>query len=275
MRVMETLKLSDGGRLPVIGLGTWDIGGGRTSDHSRDDEMTALIRDAIEMGYTHIDTAEMYGAGHCEDLVGRALQDFNREEIFVTTKVLPDNLRYDDLLRALDGSLERLQTDYADLYLIHWPDPDVPLEESFRALNRAAADGRIRRVGVSNFDVPLLRQAQELCATPVVNDQVRYNLHTRAPEQNGLLRYCQENDVVLTAYSPLKDGVLQNGTIQAVASKHGATAAQVAIRWLTLKPNVVTIPKSSKRTRLRENLEALQLELDEDDVRRLNEATGN
>ena len=272
---METLTLNDGGRLPAVGLGTWDIGGGRTSDHSRDDEMTALIRDAIEMGYTHIDTAEMYGAGHCEDLVGRALQDFNRDEIFVTTKVLPDNLRYDDLLRALDGSLKRLQTDYADLYLIHWPDPDVPLEESFRALNRAVADGRIRRVGVSNFEVPLLRQAQELCATPVVNDQVRYNLHTRAPEQNGLLRYCQENDVVLTAYSPLKDGVLQNGTIQAVASKHGATAAQVAIRWLTLKPNVVTIPKSSKRTRLRENLEALQLELDEDDVRRLNEATGN
>ena len=272
---METLKLNDGGRLPVIGLGTWDIGGGRTSDHSRDDEMTALIRDAIEMGYTHIDTAEMYGAGHCEDLVGRALQDFNREEIFVTTKVLPDNLRYDDLLRALDGSLERLQTDYADLYLIHWPDPDVPLEESFRALNRAAADGRIRRVGVSNFEVPLLRQAQELCATPVVNDQVRYNLHTRAPEQNGLLRYCQENDVVLTAYSPIKDGVLQNETVQAVASKHGATAAQVAIRWLTLKPNVVTIPKSSKRARLRENLEALKLELDEEDVRRLNEATGH
>jgi len=272
---METLTLSDGGRLPVIGLGTWDIGGGRTPDHSHDDEMTALIRDAIEIGYTHIDTAEMYGAGHCEDLVGRALQEFNREEIFVTTKVLPDNLRYDDLLRALDGSLERLQTDYADLYLIHWPSSDVPLEESFRALNRAAADGRVRRVGVSNFDVPLLRQAQELCATPVVNDQVRYNLHTRAPEQSGLLRYCQENNVVLTAYSPIKDGVLQNETVQAVARKHGATPAQVAIRWLTLKPNVVTIPKSSKRTRLRENLEALKLELDDDDVHRLNRATGH
>ena len=157
---METLILNDSGRLPVIGLGTWAMGGDRRPDHSRDDEMTALIQDAIEMGYTHIDTAEMYGAGHCEDLVGRALQNFAREDIFVTTKVLPDNLRHDDLLRALDGSLQRLQTDYADLYLIHWPNPDVPLEESFKALNRAAADGRIRRVGVSNFDVPLLRSAQ-------------------------------------------------------------------------------------------------------------------
>ena len=271
---METLILNDGGRLPVIGLGTWELGGDRSPNFSRDDEMTALVRDAIEMGYTHIDTAEMYGAGHCEDLVGRALKDFNREEIFVTTKVLADNLRYDDLLRALDASLKRLQTDYADLYLIHWPNPDVPLEESFKALNRAAADGRIRRVGVSNFDVPLLRRAQELCETPVVNDQVRYNLHTRAPEQNGLLRYCQENDIVLTAYSPLKDGVMQNETVQAVARKHGATAAQVAIRWLTCQPQVVTIPKSSNRTRLLENLEALKLELDDEDVQRLNQATG-
>ncbi len=270
---MENLILNDGGRLPVIGLGTWEMGGGRSPDHSRDDEMTDLIRDAIEMGYTHIDTAEMYGVGHCEDLVGRALQDFRREDIFLTTKVLADNLRHDDLLRALDGSLRRLQTDYADLYLIHWPDPDVPLEESFKALNRAVADGRIRRVGVSNFELPLLRRAQALCATPVATDQVRYNLHTRAPEQSGLLRYCQENNIVLTAYSPLKDGVMGNEAVQAVARKHGASAAQVALRWLTRQPQVVTIPMSSDRAHLRQNLEALTLTLDEEDVQRLNQAS--
>jgi len=219
---MENVTLNDGGRLPVLGLGTWEMGGGRSPDSSQDAEMTALIRDAIEMGYTHIDTAEMYGVGHCEELVGRALQEFDRDEIFLTTKVLPDNLRHDDLLRALDGSLKRLQTDYADLYLIHWPNPDVPLEESFAALNKAAADGRVKRVGVSNFDPPLLRRAQALCATPVVTDQVRYNLHTRKPEENGLLRYCQEKNIILTAYSPLKDGVMQNETVQAVARKHGA-----------------------------------------------------
>lgn len=270
---MDTLKLNDGGRLPILGLGTWQMGGERSRDYSRDDEMVAIVRDAIEMGYTHIDTAEMYGVGHCEELVARAMQDSVREDIFLTTKVLADNVRYDDLLRALDGSLERLQTDYADMYLIHWPNPNVPLEESFRALNRAATDGRVRRVGVSNFDVAQLREAQELCETPVVTNQVRYNLHSREPEQDGMLRYCQENNVVLTAYCPLKDGVMQNETVQAVARKHGATGAQVAIRWLTRQPQVVTIPMSTNRDHLRQNLEALTLELDEEDVERLNQAT--
>ena len=120
---MDTVTLNDGSRLPVLGLGTWQMGGGRSRDYTRDDEMVALIRDAIEMGYTHIDTAELYGVGHCEELVGRAVQQFAREDIFLTTKVLAENLRHDDVLRALDGSLERLQTDYADLYLIHWPRP--------------------------------------------------------------------------------------------------------------------------------------------------------
>ena len=270
---METLTLNDGGRLPVLGLGTWQMGGGRSRDYSRDDEMVAIIRDAIAMGYTHIDTAEMYGVGHCEELVGRAMQEFAREEIFLTTKVLADNLRYDDLLRALDRSLEHLQTEYADMYLIHWPNPNVPLEETFRALNRVAADGRVKRIGVSNFDVPLLREAQELCETPVVTNQVRYNLYSREPEENGLLRYCQENNVVLTAYCPLKDGVMQDGTVQAVARKHGATAAHVAIRWLTRQQQVVTIPMSTNRDHLRQNIEALTLALDDEDVQRLNEVS--
>lgn len=266
---MESLTLNDGGRLPVLGLGTWQMGGGRSRDYSRDDEMAAIVRDAIAMGYTHIDTAEMYGVGHCEELVGRAMQDFAREDIFLTTKVLADNVRYDDLLRALDGSLERLQTEYADMYLIHWPNPSVPLEETFRALNRVVAEGRVKRVGVSNFDVALFREAEELCETPVVTNQVRYNLYTREPEENGLLRYCQENNVVLTAYCPLKDGVMQNETVQAVARKHGASAAQVAIRWLTRQPQVVTIPMSTNRDHLRQNMEALTLALDEEDVQRL------
>ncbi len=269
---MKTRILNDGSHLPVLGLGTWQMGGGSNADHSQDDATTALIRDAIDMGYTHIDTAEMYGAGHAEELVGRALQAYAREDIFLTTKVWGPNLRYDDLLRALDGSLQRLQTDYADLYLIHWPNADIPLEETFRALNRSVADGRVKRVGVSNFDVPLLRRAQTLCATPVVTDQVRYNLHERQPQQNGLLNYCQENDIALTAYSPLKDGVLENATVQSVARKHGATTAQVALRWLTRQPQVVTIPMSMNRTHLRQNQEALSLALDEEDMRRLDQS---
>jgi len=269
---MENLLLNDGGTLPLLGLGTWQMGGGSSADYSQDNETVALIQDAIDMGYTHIDTAEMYGAGHSEELVGRALHAFPRSEIFLTTKVWWTNLAYDDLLRAVDGSLQRLQTDFVDLYLIHRANHDIPLEETLRALNRVVTEGKVKRVGVSNFDVPLLQRAQTLCQTPVVTNQVRYNLHARQPQQNGLLHYCQENDIVLTAYSPLKDDVLHNATVQAIAQKHRATPAQVALRWLIRQPWVVTIPMSSNRAHLRQNLETFSLTLDEEDLQRLSES---
>ncbi len=269
---MENLVFSDGSPFPVIGLGTWQMGGRYSADHSRDRETVRLIQDALAMGYTHIDTAEMYGAGHAEELVGQALSRSARDRVFLTTKVWHTNLRRDSVLRSLEGSLHRLQVDCVDLYLIHWPNEAVPLQETFAALNRAVADGQIRRVGVSNFDVKLLQRAQDLCATPIVNNQVRFNLHERSPETSGLLRYCQENHIILTAYCPLKDGVLHNPTVQAIARKHGASAAQVALRWLTRQPMVAAIPMSTNREHLRQNLETHSLELDADDVRQLNDS---
>lgn len=267
---MKTVTMLDGKELPVLGLGTWSYGGGNSADYSQDAESIAMLRRLIEMGYTHLDTAESYGKNHCEELVGQAIKAFDRDHVFITTKVSPDHLRYADVHKAIEGSLRRLETDYVDLYLIHWPSRDIPLEDSFRALNELVADGRVRRVGVSNFDVPLLQRSMELCNSPVITNQVRYNLLHREPEANGLLDFCQREGVILTAYSPLKDDVLNHPVVVEIARAHEVTPAQVAIQWLVRQPYVITIPKSSDLAHAQENLDALQVELSDDEVTRLN-----
>ena len=263
---MDDIKLKDGGSLPAIGLGTWNMGGRRSADSSRDTEMVKLMQDALGMGYRHIDTAEMYGAGHAEQLVGQAIAGRDRDGIFLATKVWHTNLRRQNLLQALDCSLRRLQVEFVDLYLIHWPNDAVPLEETFEALNHAVASGKVARVGVSNFDLPLLQKAQELCETSIATNQVRFNINTRDPESSGLLRYCQQHQIAVTAYCPLKDEVLSLPSVQAVARKHDVTSAQVALNWLVRKPWVAAIPMSTNRVHLRQNLDAGLVELSEEDL---------
>lgn len=267
---MKTVTMLDGQPLPVLGLGTWGYGGGNTADYSRDAESIATLRRLIEMGYTHLDTAESYGKNHCEEVVGQAIKAFDRSQVFITTKVSPEHLRYADVHKAIEGSLRRLDTDYVDLYLIHWPNREIPLEDTFKALNELVADGRVKRVGVSNFDVPLLRRSMELCATPVITNQVHYNLLHREPETNGMLDFCQREGVILTAYSPLKNDVLTHPVVARIAAHHGVTPAQIAINWLVRQPYVITIPKSSDIEHAQENLDALQVNLSDDDVAQLN-----
>jgi diketogulonate reductase-like aldo/keto reductase len=271
---MKYETLPDGSSIPVLGLGTWPMGGGGQPDYSQDDETVAILHELIEMGYTHLDTAESYGRNHCEELVGRAIQDFPRESLFITTKVAPEHLRYQDVLSALHGSLKRLQTEYVDLYLIHWPSKDIPLRDTFRALNELIGSGVVRRVGVSNFDVPLLEEAVALSDAPIATNQVHYNLLHRKPVENGVLNYCQSHNILLTAYSPIKDGVLDNPVVKEVAQAHDATPAQIAIAWLLAQPRVITIPKTSRPERGRENLEALEIELSPQDLAALNGITG-
>ena len=267
---MKTKTLYDGEQIPVIGQGTWGLGGGMIRDDTQDDIAFQAIRDAIELGYTHIDTAEMYGRGHAEELVGQVIRDFNREDLFIASKVWRVTMYHKDTLRALENSLIRLGTDYLDLYLIHRPNRDIPLDETFQALNQLVEQGKVKYLGVSNFDVQQFKRAQALSDTPLVTNQVPYNLHKRTYVDNGMLGYCQDKNILLTAYSPVDRGyLLEDPTVKEIAGRYNATSSQVALNWLIRQPQVIALPMSTKREHLQENLGALDLELSEEDIHRL------
>jgi diketogulonate reductase-like aldo/keto reductase len=266
MAEMKAVTLYNGEAVPVLGLGTWDIGGGTYADRSHDTQAKQALHNAVEIGYTHFDTAESYGAGHTEELLGEVLASYDRESFFITTKVSPSHLRYRDIFPAIEGSLKRLRMDYVDLYLIHWPSRQIPLEETFQALNQLVERGSVRHMGVSNFDLDLLKQSQSLSATPLITNQVPYSVRDREYVRNGVLEYCQRNGILLTAYSPIKRGVLNDRTVRQVASRLRATPAQVALSWLVHQPGVITIPKSSNRKRQEENFAAPDFQLTDEDV---------
>jgi diketogulonate reductase-like aldo/keto reductase len=270
--MMDYEFLYDGNRIPVIGQGTWGLGGGMTPDTSNDEMATNVIRTAIELGYTHIDTAEMYGGGHTEELVGQVIADFNREDLFLTSKAWKLTMNHEDVLTAFEGSLRRLGTDYLDLYLIHRPNRDIPLRETFRALNTLVEQGKVRYLGVSNFDLDQLSRAQAHCDVTLATNQVPYHLHNRNYVVNGVLEYCQNNNILVTAYSPIDRGYLvDDPTVIEIALKYNATPAQVAINWLIRQPKVIALPMSTKRAHLEENLGALDLELSPSDLELLDQ----
>ena len=250
-------------RLPKIGFGCWTMGGHKTPDLALDGPSLAALRSALDLGYTHFDTAEDYSAGHSEELLGQAIRQSGaaRDALFITSKVHGTHLRYEAVLRACEGSLRHLGMDYIDLYLIHWPHKRMKLEETFRALNQLVADGKVKHLGVSNFDLKLLKQSQALSATPILTNQVPYSLADRSYVKNGVLAYCQANDILLTAYSPVKRRHIRSSTIRALAAARGITPQQLALAWLVQQPRVITIPMSFNPQHQAENLAALDVEL--------------
>ena len=259
--------------IPKIGFGTWKIGGDSYPDPKRDSVSLTALRSALEVGYTHFDTAEVYADGHSEELLGRSIRetDTNRETLFITTKVDPAHLHYDQVLRSCENSLKRLKMAYIDLYLIHWPPRmSMKLDDAFRGLNKLVRDGKVKYLGVSNFNVKLLKQAQSLSETSILTDQVPYRLPDRTYVENGVLEYCQQNDILLTAYSPVKFRNLPvNKTLQAIADAHAATSYQIALAWLVAQPRVVTIPMSLNPQHIRENFEAAKVELSQEEFKTL------
>jgi diketogulonate reductase-like aldo/keto reductase len=256
-------------RIPKIGFGTWRIGGENSPDPAQDAHSLAALRSALDLGYTHFDTAESYAAGHAEELIGRAVHaaGIPRGILFITTKVSPEHLGYEDVLRSFGNSLRRLDMEYVDLYLIHWPTRGMNLKEAFRALNKLVKEGKVRHLGVSNFDVKLLKEAAALTDTLLLTNQVSYSLPDRSCVENGVLAYCQENDILLTAYSPVKRRYIRgDNPLKELAKKRGVTPQQLALAWLVRQPGVITIPMSFNPQHQAENLAAADMDLSESEL---------
>jgi diketogulonate reductase-like aldo/keto reductase len=266
MRIPVT-ALPSGEPIPVFGLGTWMMG---EVDKKRADEVAAL-KLGLDLGATLIDTAEMYGDGEAEDIVGEAIAG-RRDGLFLVSKVLPENASRKDTVAACEGSLKRLRTDRIDLYLLHWRG-STPLQHTLEAFIQLQREGKIRHWGVSNFDTD---DMEELLALPggdgCATNQVLYNLKRRRIEYD-LVPFCRDRNIPIMAYSPIEQGrLLGVAALKEVASRHEATTAQVALAWLLGKPATIVIPKATNAVHLRENFAALDLRLTDDDVAVLDRA---
>lgn len=258
--------------LPIIGQGTWDI-----PEHGvRLDEWKHAIRRGIELGMTHIDTAEMYGSGSVEELLGETIRGLPRDAIFLTSKVLPSNASFEGTIAACDRTLRRLHVDHLDAYLLHWPS-SVPLAETMNALAELVRSGKTQFVGVSNFDVEEMLEAKALLGSvPLVCNQVLYHLRERGIEHR-LIAAAREADIAIVAYTPFGRGrnakLSDPGDVLGrVGAKHRATARQVILAFLTRVDNVFTIPKASQVKHVEENASAGALVLDAADIAEIDAA---
>jgi len=249
----------------VIGQGTWRMG--ERADNERDD--IAALRLGIELGMTHIDTAEMYADGGSERVVGKAIRG-RRDEVFVATKVMPSNASYAGTIAACEASLKRLGTDHVDLYLVHWWSGRHPIADTMRAMRELVRRGLTRHVGVSNFDADQMTQAQEaLGDVPLACNQVLYHLNDRGIEKD-VLPWCQRRHVAVVGYTPLaRGGYMQNAVVADIARAHGVTPRQVVLNFLTRQAPLFTIPKASRAEHVRENAAALDFTLTREEIARI------
>ena len=236
-----------GARIPLVGLGTWTL---RGKDCAR------LVEQAIAAGYRHIDTAQMY---ENEREVGEGVRASGlRDQVFITTKVTPENLRAGDLERTAKESVARIGVSQVDLLLIHWPNSKIPLKETIGALNKAKRDGLTKHIGVSNFNVALIEEATKLSEAPLVCDQVEYHPFL---DQSKVVAACKKHDMAVVAYSPIaRGGAERDQVIARIAKAHGKSPAQISLRWL-VQQGIVVIPRTSKVERLKENIAVFDFEL--------------
>lgn len=258
MTVIPTTQLPDGSSMPVFGLGTWKMG----EDRTRFDAEVAALKSGLDLGVSLIDTAEMYGSGGAERVVGAAIAG-RRETVYLVSKVLPSNASRQRTIRACEDSLKRLGTDHLDLYLLHWRS-NTALAETVRAFEDLREAGKIARWGVSNFDVEDMRELEAVSGDCAAN-QVLYNL-TRRGIEHDLLGFSQQRSMPIMAYSPIEQGRLtRHRTLAEIAKAHAATPAQIALAFVLGHKGVVAIPKTSRPERVVENLGALDIALTDAD----------
>ncbi len=263
--------------IPEVGMGTWGMGGGMHADSSRDSESIEALTLGLELGMTLVDTAEMYGAGHSEEVVSRALEDW-RKPVFVASKVSPSHFGYEELLRSARKSLDRLRVKQMDLYQLHWPNPRTPITETMKAMEKLVLDQMVRYIGVSNFSVAQMKESQAaLSKEEIVSNQVEYSLVDRTVEEE-ILPYCQREKLTLIAYSPLGQGRIARGRggpfkiVDEIAARLGKSRSQVALNWLLQHESVVVIPKAGDKKHVVENAAVSGSKLSTRDFQEINKA---
>jgi diketogulonate reductase-like aldo/keto reductase len=276
---MEFKELGKSGqKIPALGLGTWGIGGSMTRYAGGDEESLRALRLGMELGMLFIDTAEMYAGGHSEEIVAKAVKS-QRDKVFIATKVSPEHLHYGEVIKSCESSLKRLETNYIDLYQVHWPNPSIPLAETMKAMEHLLAEGMIRHIGVSNFSVQQTREAEEaLSMHSLASNQVEYSLLDRSIEPD-LLPYSEKEHITIIAYTPIAKGKISQGgrgerwrVLDKIASKYEKTRIQVALNWLIAKQPVVAIPKAASLDHVKENAGAIGWQMSKEDHESLDRA---
>lgn len=253
--------IAHGAEIPALGFGTFELD---------NDTARRMVRSALETGYRHIDTAQIYGN---ERGVGQGLHDSSipRADIFLTTKVWVDRFSAAELAKSAEQSLQRLNTGYVDLLLLHWPNPDIPLAETLQAINAVQQNGLARHIGISNFTVALIEQAVDLSETALVTNQVEYH---PLLNQDKVLECLRRHGMSLTAYSPLAQGeVFSNPVLQRIAEAHGKNPGQIALRWLVQQDGVIAIPRTSDEAHARDNFAISDFELSGEQMDAINRLT--
>lgn len=262
---MKHKTLKCGFSMPILGMGTWQMGGRMERDSRNDDAgQIQALKTGLDLGFNLIDTAESYADGKAEELVGEAIRGYDRGKLFLTSKVWKTHVAYDDVLRAAENSLKRLGTDYLDLYLYHQVNNEVPLKETMRAFDRLVSEKLVRHIGVSNFALERFKRAQACAEHKIVVNQIHYSLSVREPESE-LLPWLQENDVMIQAWRPLR-GVPDCALLNELCAKYGKTKSQIALNWLIMQKNIVTITASSSAGHIQDNLDAAAFEMAPSDV---------
>ncbi len=255
---MEKIELKDGNdhRIPVLGFGTYKLNG---------DEGIKAIETALDIGYRHIDTAEAYNN---QAEVSQAIKNssLDRKDLFITSKVSYEHLHYSDVMKACEDTLQELNTDYLDLYLIHWPNKKIPIEETMRALSKLKTDGKILNIGVSNFTIKHLEELKTVTNDKVVLNQVEFHPYLY---QKDLYDYCNDNNISLTAYSPIaRGGVFGNPVIAEIGKKYNKNEAQITLKWMIQK-DIIVIPRSSNAAHIKSNFDIFDFELNTDEISRI------